>query len=259
MYHGGNQHCIGFALLKSVSKVFDFAPAAGSDHRHGNSFGNHPGYGQFIAVADPVGINGIETNFSGTQFNGFFCPFYSIKSGGDSAAFDINFISGGDRRGFIHGFYIHTQNDTLSAEGSGSFGKDPGISDRKGVDRNLVGSGKDHLPHICYAADAASHAEGYENLFCHTFDHFNIDFTVFSTGGDIVKNQFVSPVFGIKICQFHRITDVAVICEFHTFGHPAVPDIQTNDQALQQHDEPSHSKKFFSNCKPVSPLRSGWN
>ena len=61
MYHGGNQHCIGFALPESVSEVFDFAPAAGSDDWHGDSFRNHPGYGQFIAVADSVGINGIDS------------------------------------------------------------------------------------------------------------------------------------------------------------------------------------------------------
>src|SRR5882672_10129148 len=100
---------------------------------------------------------------------------------------------------------------------------------RRGVHRDLFGSGGQYPFGIRDRAHATGHAEGNIEDFGDTADPGAIDRAAFGTGGDVVEHQLIRTGVTVAARQLHDFADHAMLTKAPALDHLAVADIQTGN------------------------------
>ena len=244
---------------EDVDQVLDGAGAAAGDDGDGDGLGDEAGDVELVALADAVGVDGVEADLAGATVNGLFGPGEGVAAGGGATAVDDDLVATGDGGSDGDALGIHAEDDALAAEGFGALGEDVGGLDGEGVEGDLVGAGEEGGAHILNAADAAADGEGDAEGASGAGYHVKVAGTALGGGGDVVEDDFVGAVGAVAGGHLNGVADVDVALEADAFGDAAIADVQTDDEAFQEHQRASQVRKLRRSAAPASPLRSGWN
>lgn len=109
------------------------------------------------------------------------------------------------------------------------------VSDRRGIDGDLVRTRREHGAEVLRRTDAAAHRERYEYLLARAADDIVRRGAVFATGGDIQKDDLVRTDPIVRFRRFHGIARVDEIDEIDALHHAPLVDIEAGYDAFTQH------------------------
>ena len=143
------------------------------------------------------------------------------------------------------------------------------VGDGRGVERDLVGAGPQHVAHLLDRADPATDRERDERPARGPFHDVQERAASFRSRRDVEEDELVRPFARVAFCELRRVALVHEIDEAGALDDPAVGDVQTRDDAAAQHQAaapagaavPARTSptKFARSRSPSVPLRSGWN
>ena len=123
---------------------------------------------------------------------------------------------------------------------------------RRGVDRHLVGAGRQQRADVLDGAHAAADGERHEAGFRGAPHHIEHDAAVLVARGDVEEGELVGAGFVIGDGRFDRIAGVAQVDEIDAFDDSAVFDVEAGNDADLEHVTPSLS---LCAAKPAPPPR----
>ena len=134
------------------------------------------------------------------------------------------------------------------------------IGDRRGIERDLVRAGSQHVAHLVDASDAAADGERDERASGRPLDDVEERAASFGRGGDVEEDELVGALGSVAFGQFGRVALIGEVDEPGALDDAAVGDVETRDHAPAKHQAArTRSTKLASNRRPSRPLRSGWN
>ena len=97
---------------------------------------------------------------------------------------------------------------------------------------DLVGTALQDPVKVLQGSDAAAHCQWNEDLGCHAAEDVREEVPALSRGGDVIEHQLVSPGIVVEPSHLHRVCQVPESPKVDALHHPAVPDVETWDNAL---------------------------
>jgi hypothetical protein len=110
------------------------------------------------------------------------------------------------------------------------------IAHRRRVERHLVATGEEHRPDVGRRAHAPADGVGDEDLLRRPGGHVEHGGTVFVARRDVEEDELVGSGSVVRGREFDRIARVAQLHEADTLHDAPLPDIETRDDALGEHD-----------------------
>src|SRR5262249_18631931 len=104
-----------------------------------------------------------------------------------------------------------------------------GVPHRGGVDRDLVGSGREHGADVLLAAQAAADRERDEDLLGSALGELDDRAAPLVAGGDVEEDELVGPLPVVAGRELHRVAGVAQPDEVDALDHAAAVDVETGD------------------------------
>ena len=133
-----------------------------------------------------------------------------------------------------HAARVDGDDDALRAEPLGAAADQLGILHRRGVERHLVGAGRQHATHVVDLAQAAADREGDEHLLGTARGQLDDDVAPLVRRGDVEKDQLVGAFAVVARRQLDRVAGVAQPDEVDALDDAPFGDVEAGDDALAQ-------------------------
>jgi hypothetical protein len=134
-----------------------------------------------------------------------------------------------------HLLCVDGDHDALIAELFRRFLHEAAARHGRGVDRDLVGAGRQQRADIVDGAHAAADGQRHETSLGGALHHVEHDVAILVACGDVEKGEFVGAGLVIGDRRLHRIAGIAQINEIDAFDDPAVFDVEAGNDADLEH------------------------
>ncbi len=134
-----------------------------------------------------------------------------------------------------HALGVDRNHDALVAEFLRRFFDKRAPRDRRGIDRHLVGTGRQQLADVLDGAHAAADREWHETGFRRARHHVEDDVAVLMARRDVEKCEFVGAGCVIRDRRRHRIARIAQVEKLHAFDDAPVFHIEAGNDANLEH------------------------
>jgi hypothetical protein len=148
---------------------------------------------------------------------------------------------------------IDGQNNALRTNRLGCARYKLWIFDSGSVNRYLVRARPQGLDDIIESPQAATDAEGYENLIGRILDDVQHGLSPFVGGCDIKEDKLISSLLIVALCEFYRIASCSEGNEFNAFHDEcpvAIPifDVKARNNPLCEHQSEVMLYLFKARC-----------
>src|ERR1041384_4076981 len=106
---------------------------------------------------------------------------------------------------------IEGDDDTLASEAFGGFANKIRIVDRRGVQRDFIGSAAKDLLNVIDAAQSAAYRERNIDGIGNAPNHFSDDVSPVGGRRNVEEDQFIGTFFGIAKAAFDRIAGITEV------------------------------------------------
>ena len=199
--------------------------------------GNGAGQRDIKALPGAVAIHRREQDFAGAERDHFARVSDRIEAGRVASAMGEDFPAVRFRR-LRYFLGVDRDHDALVAEFFRSLFDKTAPRHCGGVDRYLVGAGREQRADVFDGAHAAADRERHEAGFRRALHHVEHDVAVFMARRDVEKSQFIGAGFVISDGRRDRIAGVAQIDEIDAFDDAAVLHVKAGNDADLEHVRP---------------------
>ena len=130
---------------------------------------------------------------------------------------------------------VDGDDDALVAEFFRRLAHEIRVLHRGGVDRDLVGAGKQQLADVLDGPDAAADGERHEAGLRRAPHHVEQDAARLVARGDVEEAELVGAGRVVGLRRFDRIARIAQIDELHALHDAPVLDVEAGDEADFEH------------------------
>jgi len=135
-----------------------------------------------------------------------------------------------------HPLRVDIHHDALPAETPGRPLDEPGVLDRRRVDRDLVRPRVEQRPDVVQRPDPAADGDRHEAHLRRPPDHVQDDPAPLVTGRDVEEDQLVRPLQLVTGGDLDRVAGVAEVDEVGPLDHSALVHVKARNDPLGQHD-----------------------
>ena len=222
------------AIADALHKMLQRAHSARGDDRHGDRISNGAGERDVEALFRAVAIHGGQQDFAGPERHYFARVIDGIEAGGIAAAMGEDFPTLAFSR-LRDALGIDRHDDALVTEFFRCLLYECASGNGCGVDRHLVGAGREQVADIFDRAHPAPHGERHEAGLGGAPHHIEDDPAILVARRDIEKRELVGAgrVIGDR-CR-DRIAGVAQVEKLDALDDAAILDVETGNDANFEH------------------------
>ena len=205
------------------------------------------------AVPHTVGVDAVQADLPGPMLGAPGDPVQRIAAG------ILAPTLGKDAELAVHPLDVGGEDDALVAIALGCSRDQAGVLQRTGVDADLVGPALEHPVEILQRVDAAAHGQRDEDLARHLGEDIGEEGAALKAGRDVVEHQLIGPGGVVEPGHFHRVGHIPDALKVRALDHPAIPDIQTGNDAFCDHfrSPPFNSAPVLHNVSDPVPRYTG--
>ena len=192
------------------------------------------------ALLGTVAVHAGEQDLAGAATRRLARPVDGVDAGGDAAAGKVDLPPvGTGGAGLAHALGVDRHDDGLAAERVGRGRDDRRVADRRRVERDLVGAGRDHGAAPRDVAEAAAHRIRDAQALGGVAGQLDRGATVVGGRRDVQEDDLVRALAVVALGKLHRVAGVAQAHEVDALDHATVFDVQAGDHSFGQHGEKS--------------------
>ena len=180
------------------------------------------------------------------------------RSGRLAAALDDDLPGGRPSAGAAPG--IDGDDDGLPPEPGRAAADQRRVGDGRGVERDLVGAGAQHVAHLVDAPDAATDGQRDERPPGRPLDDVEERAATLGRGGDVEEDELVGALGRVALGELGRIALVDEVDEARALDDAAVGDVEAGDDPAAQHQAARADRdEVGEQAQAVGAAPLGWN
>jgi hypothetical protein len=133
-----------------------------------------------------------------------------------------------------HALYIHCDHNTLRPKTRGSGFDKVGVVDCGGVNTHFISACVEQCPNITNRTHSSTNSERDKDLASNTLNRFNRGITLFMTGGNIEKGNFIRALLVIAPGYLDRIAGISNPYKINTLNNSALINVEAGNNATRK-------------------------
>src|SRR5215208_5983480 len=218
------------AISDAFDEMFEPAHPTAGDDRYCDSIRDRPRQVDVKSELGAVSVHRCQQYFPGSERSHFTSELKGSNAGRPAAPMGKNFPAAG--RG---SFGVNSNDNALAAEASRRAADKGRVANRCGVDRYLVGTGKQKSADIVQGSYAAAYGQGHKALLRGCTHDIEQNTAVLVAGTDVEKTEFIGTGMVVSGSNLNRIASIAQVSEFRALDDAAILHVQTWDNSCLEH------------------------
>src|SRR5215204_2237344 len=205
--------------------MIEVACATGGNHRDVDCSGDGFKEWEVVAITGAITVHAGEQDLPCTPASCFGGPGDDVETAGAPTAVRVDPPAAATRLVAS----VDGDDDALATKDVRSGVDELGIIDGRGIDRNLVGAGREQISNVAHGANPAPNGQRDENLVGGALD--DVDHRAAAVGGrrDVEEHQFVCAFAVVERGQLNGITSIAQVDKLDAFDDAATSHVETGD------------------------------
>ncbi len=221
-------------VADAFDQVVERTHAARGDHRHRHRVGNRARERNVEALPGAVTIHRGEQDLTRSERDHLARIGHGLEPGRLAPAVR-EYLPALALARLRHLLGVDRHHDALVAELFGRLLHERAPGHRRGIDRNLVGTGAQERADVVDGAHPAANRKRHETGLRGALDHIQDDGAILVAGRYIEKGQLIGTGRVIGDRGLDRVAGVPQIDEIDTFDDPPVLDVKAGDHANFEH------------------------